>query len=70
MINIIILTPPAHKIVHDKLTKQVIEQQQDIKNGKALITMEVMSFLKNWLIDHIQNTDKKYSAFLISKGVK
>ncbi|MGA7721868.1 MAG: bacteriohemerythrin [Ignavibacteriaceae bacterium] len=60
----------AHKIVHDKLTKQVIEQQQDIKNGKALITMEVMSFLKNWLIDHIQNTDKKYSAFLISKGVK
>jgi hemerythrin-like metal-binding protein len=60
----------SHKAIHDKLTKQVIEQQKEIKEGKAIITMEVMSFLKNWLIDHIQNTDKKYSAFLISKGVK
>ena len=60
----------AHKLIHSKLTEQVIEKQKDIEDGKTVITMDVMNFLKSWLIDHIQNTDKKYSAFLISKGVK
>ena len=60
----------AHKLVHDKLTQQVLDKQKEIQEGKTVLTMEVMTFLKNWLIDHIQNTDKKYSAFLISKGVK
>jgi len=59
-----------HKMVHSKLTKQVLDKQKEINDGKSLISMDVMNFLKSWLIDHIQNTDKKYSAFLISKGIK
>jgi hemerythrin-like metal-binding protein len=60
----------AHKAVHAKLTQQVLEKQKEIQDGKSVMTMDVMNFLKNWLIDHIQNTDKKYTAFLVSKGVK
>jgi hemerythrin-like metal-binding protein len=60
----------AHKMVHSKLTNQVLDKQKEFNEGKSVITMDVMNFLKSWLIDHIQNTDKKYSAFLISKGVK
>jgi len=60
----------AHKAIHAKLTQQVLEKQKEIQDGKSLMTMDVMTFLKNWLIDHIQNTDKKYTAFFISKGLQ
>ena len=31
---------------------------------------EALGFLKDWLINHINGTDKQYSQFLIDKGVK
>ena len=38
--------------------------------NKIFLSIEVMDFLKDWLIKHILATDKEYSVFLISKGVK
>jgi hemerythrin len=59
----------GHKSQHDELTKQVLDLQSRYKEGKTLVTVEVMNFLKDWLSNHIQNTDKKYTSFLNSKGV-
>ena len=62
-----------HKLEHEKLTNRVIDLQNEYKEGKSLITMETMTFLKNWLINHIEGTDKKYkdkiSGFSINKQV-
>ena len=60
----------THKNIHNKLTQQVLNYQNDYNEGKSVITIEVMNFLKNWLIDHITNTDKKYTEFFNSKGLK
>lgn len=59
----------AHKSEHDKLTKQVLDLKTKFDNGQSVITVEVMNFLKDWLQKHIIGTDKKYSSFLIGKGV-
>jgi len=60
----------AHKDEHDKLTHQVADIQQKFKGGAtAALSVEVMNFLKNWLIKHIMGTDKAYTAFLNGKGV-
>lgn len=58
-----------HKKEHDDLTKKAIELRDNLKAGKAVISVEVMSFLKDWLNKHILGTDKRYTAFLNSKGV-
>jgi hemerythrin len=58
-----------HKAIHDNLVKQVIELQQKFTSGQAILTLDVMMFLKDWLVTHIQVTDKKYSAYLNSKGI-
>jgi hemerythrin len=59
----------AHKAEHAKLVKQVLELQTNFKAGKAILTLDVMMFLKDWLVKHIQGDDKKYGAYLNTKGV-
>jgi hemerythrin-like metal-binding protein len=60
----------AHKAEHAALTKTALDLQGKFKSGKAMITLEVANFLKKWLGEHIMGSDKKYSPFLIGKGVK
>jgi len=58
-----------HKKEHDKLTQQVLDIHREFKSGKPVITIVVMNFLKDWLSQHIKGSDKRYSPFLIGKGV-
>jgi hemerythrin len=60
-----------HKKEHEDLAKQVLDVQKKYHAGAtATLSMEVMNFLKNWLINHIQGTDKKYTPFLNAKGIR
>jgi methyl-accepting chemotaxis protein/hemerythrin len=59
-----------HKEIHAKLVQQVLEFEAALKSGKAKVTMDIMRFLKDWLVGHIMGTDKKYSAFLNAKGIR
>ncbi len=60
----------AHKLEHDKLTRQVVDIERSIHAGKIVLTMEVMDFLKRWLMNHILIRDKAYSAHMQSHGVR
>ena len=60
----------AHAEIHRKFEAKVMEFEAALKGGTAKVTMDVMRFLKDWLVGHIQGTDKKYAPFLISKGVQ
>lgn len=59
----------SHKAKHEKMTNKVATIYKDYQDGKASITMEVMSFLENWLSKHILGTDMQYSPFLKGKGL-
>ncbi|WP_461210492.1 bacteriohemerythrin [Desulfocurvus sp. DL9XJH121] len=59
-----------HKKIHVKFVDTVAKFDADLRAGRATVSMEVLRFLKQWLIDHIQGTDQQYSKFLNSKGVK
>jgi hemerythrin len=58
-----------HKAIHETLVKQVLELQAKFKSGQAILTLDVMTFLKDWLVKHIQGDDKKYGVYLNGKGV-
>jgi hemerythrin len=51
----------SHKSEHDKLTQKVIEFQGQFNSGKVALSLPIMNFLKEWLVKHIMDTDKKYS---------
>jgi hemerythrin len=59
-----------HKRQHDDLVEQVMTFKKSFDEGHGVVTVDLMVFLKNWLTNHILNTDKNYSQFLNSKGVK
>ncbi len=55
----------AHKKEHADLVKKVLEVQQRYRAGvSATLTFEVLTFLKEWLIKHIQGSDKALGTFL------
>lgn len=58
-----------HKEIHDNFVKKAVELQNQFKLGKSNISVDVLTFLKNWITEHIGRIDKKYSKFLNSKGV-
>ena len=58
-----------HRAEHEKLVKQVLDLQKKFQAGGAVLTLTVLSFLKDWLFTHIQGEDKKYGVFLNAKGI-
>jgi len=60
----------VHKQEHDALTRQVIEVQQKYAAGAtSTLSVGVLTFLKNWLVQHIQGSDQKYRPHLNDKGI-
>ena len=60
---------PQHKADHDKLAAQVLGIQKQMQEGKVGLSVATMTFLKDWLSNHIVGSDKKYGPFLSGKGV-
>ncbi|MBT1074831.1 bacteriohemerythrin [Geobacter grbiciae] len=58
-----------HKKEHNALVVQVLDLQKQFQDGKAVLTQNVMTFLRDWLSKHIQGDDKKYGVFFNGKGV-
>lgn len=58
-----------HKKEHNLLVLQARDIQSQFRSGNCVLTQEVMSFLKNWLENHILGSDKVYGPFLNQKGI-
>jgi len=59
----------AHKKEHDGLTRQVSEFSDRFKSGKVSFSLELMTFLRDWLANHIMGSDKNYKDFFVSRGL-
>ena len=49
---------------HTAFVKKLSELQTDYKNGKAAMTLPVLEFLNDWLLNHILKVDKKYESYV------
>jgi len=58
----------AHREEHYELMKKVSEFSDRLKEGQASFTLELMAFLKDWLVNHIKGSDMKYRDFFLARG--
>jgi methyl-accepting chemotaxis protein/hemerythrin len=59
-----------HKQLHKKLVDQVVELLAKFNAGETLLTQDVISFLQDWLVNHIKGVDKRYGPHLNKHGIR
>jgi hemerythrin len=58
-----------HRKEHELFREKIADFQEDLKMGKAALSVKTVSAWTEWLEHHITNFDKKYSSFLNGKGI-
>lgn len=56
-----------HKKHHQALLSQVTDFIEKYEEGKAALGVDLLAFLRDWVVNHILGTDKKYSEFFKSR---
>ena len=58
-----------HHAQHSQFIKRMTDFSNEFTAGRVALSTTVIDFLMDWLKLHIVGTDKKYSDFLVSRGV-
>ena len=60
----------THKKEHASFVSRITNLQERLKSAPvAMLDLELMSYLRIWLLTHIQDSDKKYGARLNASGI-
>jgi hemerythrin-like metal-binding protein len=60
----------SHVAVHNLLEAQLRDLRQRIATGESVLSTQIMDFLKEWLVTHIQTFDKNLSDYLAKQPDK
>jgi len=59
-----------HKSEHAAFVNKVKQFKSDFDKNKVGLSIEILNFLSDWLVKHIQGTDKRYGPFFNQKGLQ
>ena len=54
----------VHKAEHDKLIREVTALQSGFAKGNTMLSVKISIFLRDWLLNHIKQTDQLLAAAL------
>jgi hemerythrin len=60
----------SHKAEHNFFLEHVEIFYEEFQNYDSSLAVEVMTFLKDWFINHIVQLDKTYAAKLFDNGIQ
>jgi hemerythrin len=58
-----------HLLEHEKFSRNILDFQDMCSRGESVIAIDLLVFLRGWLVNHILKVDREYVTFLINKGV-
>jgi len=58
-----------HKKEHKDFVEKVLDFQKGYEEGRLMLSMDILNFLKDWLYNHIMGSDQKYSNFFNRHGL-
>ena len=69
MINFKYYDYKSHKDEHNRFSKIISNYWQELADNKFKVTDAILEHLKQWLVNHIQVTDKKYVICFNENGL-
>jgi len=57
----------THINEHNRFIDQVVDFKNSFEAGRTTLSLDIMNFLNQWLLDHIRKSDKAYAPFLKGK---
>lgn len=60
----------VHLADHRAFSAKVVATRERIKAGEKVAPADVIEFLNNWLVGHIQNIDRKLGVFVAAKRLE
>jgi hemerythrin-like metal-binding protein len=58
-----------HQELHRKFVADVQALEKQTREGQAANSVQVLQLLRDWLVNHIQKTDRMYSGHLNAAGI-
>lgn len=55
---------PSHAAAHRKFIRSINNFRDRSDAGESFVAIDVLVFLKDWLVHHIQNTDRAFTNYL------
>ena len=59
-----------HKAQHDIFVSKVLDLQSQMDQGRLFLSIEMISFLSDWIHSHVLGIDQELGPFLHGKGVE
>jgi hemerythrin len=60
----------THQDQHRRFIADIEALERETHGGKSANSIKVLNLLRDWLVNHIQKTDKQYSAHLNAAGIR
>jgi hemerythrin len=57
-----------HKKEHTDFVEKALKFNEDFKKGNSFLSADILTFLSDWIKNHIKGTDKKYSKLFNDNG--
>ena len=58
-----------HKNQHDRLTEKVQEIQKKLKDTDEQLSLDILEFLREWLISHTLSSDQEYAGYFRDRNI-
>lgn len=59
----------SHLDDHDIFLKMLTDTLQKLKIGDFLATYKLADFLRNWMVEHMMNADRKFADFVSQNNI-
>jgi hemerythrin len=59
-----------HREEHRSFSQQVLKLREGLHDGRLVTREELLTFLNQWLVNHILHTDMRFGEFLIKQGYR
>lgn len=60
----------AHKREHELFAAKALDVKKRFEDGSLVVSLELTGFLRDWIVDHVMGTDKKYTQCFHDNGLR